>query len=191
MVLALETYVTRAFDIFDPVVVTVGTFHAGTVDNVIPATAMFDATVRSFSHDVPGPAEHRPRAGRAGRRGGARARRRRATTNGATRSPSTTTTRRCSRPASRPSVFGDDRFAWLDNPGAGSEDISYVLEKVPGAYLNLGACPPGLDPDDGAEQPLAVRAVRRRRGARTARCCWRRWRRRRLARADRAPPDRR
>ena len=36
MVLALQTMVTRTFDVFDPVVITVGSFHAGTTDNVIP-----------------------------------------------------------------------------------------------------------------------------------------------------------
>ena len=41
MVTALQTLVTRQFDVFDPVVITVGSFHAGTTDNVIPD----DATV--------------------------------------------------------------------------------------------------------------------------------------------------
>ena len=46
MVTALQTLVTRRFDVFDPVVVTVGSFHAGTTDNVIPDEASFLATVR-------------------------------------------------------------------------------------------------------------------------------------------------
>ena len=49
MVLALQTMVTRKFDVFDPVVVTVGSFHAGTTDNVIPDRARFLATARSYS----------------------------------------------------------------------------------------------------------------------------------------------
>src|SRR5215475_14791267 len=49
MVTALQTLVTRRFDVFDPVVITVGSFHAGTTDNVIPDDATFLATVRSFS----------------------------------------------------------------------------------------------------------------------------------------------
>src|SRR5437763_1109320 len=36
IVTALQTMVTRKFNVFDPVVLTVGSFHAGTVDNVIP-----------------------------------------------------------------------------------------------------------------------------------------------------------
>ncbi|MBV9097505.1 MAG: amidohydrolase, partial [Frankiaceae bacterium] len=49
MVTALQTLVTRRFDVFDPVVITIGAFHAGTAHNVIPDEAMFEATVRSFS----------------------------------------------------------------------------------------------------------------------------------------------
>ena len=145
MVLALETHVTRAFDIFDPVVVTVGTFHAGTVDNVIPATAMFDATVRSFSHEsraqlstslvqvVEGVAAAHGLDVDVLYEWGY---------------PVTVNDNDEALFAAGvvASVFGEDRFAWLDNPGAGSEDFAYVLEKVPGAYLNLGACPAGHDP---------------------------------------------
>src|SRR5215470_14064939 len=51
MVTALQTLVTRKFDVFDPVVITVGSFHAGTTDNVIPDDARFMATARSFSRE--------------------------------------------------------------------------------------------------------------------------------------------
>jgi len=49
IVLALQSMVTRRFDVFDPVVLTVGTFHAGTADNVIGDDAHFVATIRTFS----------------------------------------------------------------------------------------------------------------------------------------------
>ena len=52
MVTALQTMVTRRFDVFDPVVITVGSLHAGTARNVIPDTATFYATVRSFSEQA-------------------------------------------------------------------------------------------------------------------------------------------
>lgn len=48
MVTALQTMITRRFDVFDPVVLTVGTLRAGTRHNVIPETASFEATVRTF-----------------------------------------------------------------------------------------------------------------------------------------------
>src|SRR5260370_5004725 len=49
IVTALQTLVTRRFDVFDPVVITVGSFHAGTASNVIPDEAELAVTVRSFS----------------------------------------------------------------------------------------------------------------------------------------------
>ncbi|WP_235855061.1 peptidase dimerization domain-containing protein [Nonomuraea aridisoli] len=49
IVTSLQTPVTRRFDVFDPVVVTVGSIHAGTGSTVIPDTAEIDATVRTFS----------------------------------------------------------------------------------------------------------------------------------------------
>jgi len=49
MVTGLQTMVTRRFDVFDPVVVTVGSIRGGTKRNIIPDDAHFDATVRTFS----------------------------------------------------------------------------------------------------------------------------------------------
>ena len=61
-------------------------------------------------------------------------------------------------------LFGEDRWADMAYPEAGSEDMSFVLERVPGAYLNVSACavcrPPG-----GGGQPLAEGGVRRLRRA--------------------------
>jgi metal-dependent amidase/aminoacylase/carboxypeptidase family protein len=46
----------------------------------------------------------------------------------------------------------------LANPLLGSEDFSYVLNEVPGAFVMLGACPPGTDPRTAAgnHSPAAV-----------------------------------
>ena len=49
IVTALHTMVTRRFDIFDPVVVSVGLLEAGAAHNVIAGSARIDATMRSFS----------------------------------------------------------------------------------------------------------------------------------------------
>jgi hippurate hydrolase len=49
MVLALQSMVTRTFDVFDPVVVTVGRISGGTKDNIIPDDAVFEATLRTLS----------------------------------------------------------------------------------------------------------------------------------------------
>lgn len=49
MVTALQTMITRTADAFDPAVLTVGSIHAGSAFNVIPASGTFQATVRTFS----------------------------------------------------------------------------------------------------------------------------------------------
>jgi len=143
MVTALQTMVTRRFDVFDPVVVTVGSFHAGTRRNIIPDDAVFEATLRSFSPET---------AGRVGEeavricQGIASAHgldvdaryepEYPATVNDAAAYDFVADTVR--------EVFGEERFAELPDPITGSEDFSRVLERVPGAYLFLGASP---DPD--------------------------------------------
>ena len=43
-------------------------------------------------------------------------------------------------------LFGTQRFLRTPDPISGSEDFSYVLEQVPGAFVMLGACPPDADP---------------------------------------------
>jgi hippurate hydrolase len=52
IVVGLQTLVSRENDPFDPAVVTVGSFHAGTKHNIIPAEARLQLTVRSLRQDV-------------------------------------------------------------------------------------------------------------------------------------------
>lgn len=149
MVTALQTYVTRRHDIFDPVVVTVGSFHAGTVDNVIPPDARFDATVRSFSRK----ARERIRAGTcAVVEGIARAYGLEVDVTYEEGYPVTVNHDAEARFVARSveELFGADRFGWADHPEPGAEDFSYVLQEVPGAFVFLGACPPDLDPATAA-----------------------------------------
>jgi amidohydrolase len=146
MVTAMETFVTRTVDIWDPVVVTVGQFHSGTVDNVIPATAMFDATVRSFSPE----ARAKISAGLTRVvQGIAEAHGLGIDVNYEWGYPVTINTDSEAEFAADTvtDLFGADRFEWMPNPDAGSEDFSFVLQQVPGAYVNLGACPPDWDPE--------------------------------------------
>ena len=73
IVLALQAMVTRQFDVFDPVVVTVGRIAAGTTNNVIPSTARARG---DGPHLLRGDARGGPRAAdprRRGHRRGARA----------------------------------------------------------------------------------------------------------------------
>ena len=52
MVAAIQSIVTRNLDPIEKAVISVTQIHAGTVSNVIPETAMFQATVRSFTPSV-------------------------------------------------------------------------------------------------------------------------------------------
>jgi len=49
IVVALQTVVSREMDPQIPTVVTVGTFHAGTKNNIIPDEAKLQLTVRTMS----------------------------------------------------------------------------------------------------------------------------------------------
>ena len=145
MVTALQTMVTRRFDVFDPVVLTVGTFHAGTTDNVIPDDAAFVATVRTFSpqsrdrvrdsalqlirqlaaaHDLEADAEFVDGYP--------------VTVNDQAEFGFAEQTTR--------ELLGEGKFLTAPFPLTGSEDFSYVLDQVPGAFLMVGACPAGTDP---------------------------------------------
>jgi amidohydrolase len=147
MVTALQTMVTRRFDVFDPVVISVGSLHAGTARNVIPDTAEFAATVRTFS------AEARDRMRTAVPRlltGIAAAHGVEADVRYADQYPLTVNDRDQTAFAvdTIAEVFDDARHAHLINPLSGSEDFSRVLDVVPGCFIGLGATPAGIDPDD-------------------------------------------
>jgi len=143
--LALQTMVTRRVDVFDPAVVTIGTFAAGTTHNIIPPTATLRGTMRTLSastrtavrdhvrriaegvaaaHDLGVTVELTPGYP--------------VTVNDATVA---TTVRDVAE-----GLLGPDLVPPMDFPIMGAEDWSYVLEQVPGAMAFLGACPPDLDP---------------------------------------------
>ncbi len=53
-------------------------------------------------------------------------------------------------------VFGPGRGERAQHPITGSEDFSFVLEQVPGAFVFLGACPPDLDPETAPTNHSAI-----------------------------------
>ncbi len=145
MVTALQTLVTRRFDVFDPVVITVGSFHAGTADNIVPDEAHFLATVRSFS------AQARDRVRTASLRlitDLAAAHGLLAEADYLDGYPVTVNDAAETAFAGQAiaDLFGEDRLITLANPLPGAEDFSFVLDEVPGAFLMLGAAPEGSDP---------------------------------------------
>jgi amidohydrolase len=145
IVLALQAMVTRRIDVFDPAVVTIAQFTAGTTNNIIPESAFLFGTIRTVSE--------RTRADvRAGVRRVAEGI---AAAHDATvevdlepgypvteNDPAFTTF--VMDTASR--LLGEASVAALGAPIMGAEDFSYVLQQVPGAMAFLGARPDGLDP---------------------------------------------
>ena len=155
MVLALQTLVTRKFDVFDPVVITVGAFHAGTTDNVIPDQARFLATARSYSAASRDRlAEEIPRliTGIAAAHGLT------ADVEYAAEYPVTVNDAAEAEFALRTTteVFGPGRGQLAEFPVTGAEDFSFVLDEVPGAFVFLGACPPDRDPETAPTNHSAV-----------------------------------
>ncbi len=147
MVGALQTMVTRRFSVFDPAVLTVGRITAGTTSNIIPETAQLEGTVRTLSDrtrtmvqaEIPKVCEHIAAA------------------HGCTSNFKINTgyppTNNDGDVASRvldlaSTVLGAKNSALMAEPLMASEDFSYVLQKVPGALAFLGACPPGVTPEE-------------------------------------------
>ena len=179
----LQTLVTRRFDVFDPAVVTVGYFHAGTRRNIIPDEAEFDATVRTFSDEARARmadeavrlCEH-VAAGYGMSVDAEYTAEYPVTVNDAAQAAFAAEVSR--------ELFGDDGYEPMDSPLTGAEDFSRVLAQVPGCYLFLGACPteewatapsnhsPRAAFDDSVmprgvllHSELAIRALRRDRAA--------------------------
>ncbi|MGW1148780.1 M20 metallopeptidase family protein [Streptomyces sp. NPDC002454] len=140
MVTALHTLVTRVTSVFDPVVLTVGTFHAGTKPNVIPAEATFGATVRATSQEAM--RDFLPRA-TALCEGIAAAHGLTATARAEEQYPAMV----CAPEAvdlaeeAATALYGEGAFVRAPHPAMGSEDFSRVLALVPGAQVMVGARP--------------------------------------------------
>ncbi|KFF59932.1 amidohydrolase [Cryobacterium sp. MLB-32] len=144
MVTALQVMITRQFNVFDPVVLSVGVLQAGTKRNIIPETARLEATIRSFTP------ESRDKLARVVPRlleGIAAAHGVDVTVDYVTEYPPTITdeaeTARAEGVVGE--LFGGERFTRMAQPLSGSEDFSRVLQQVPGSFVFLSAVPRGAD----------------------------------------------
>jgi hippurate hydrolase len=153
---ALQTMVTRQFDVFDPVVLTVGQIAGGTKENIIPDDAFFEATVRTFSEQARAKMQQTS----------VQLAEALATAHGLTAEVDyrvgypVTVNNAAEYAFARDTIvdlFGPDRFRERANPRCGAEDFSYILNEVPGVYLNLSACA-SADPEAAHDNhsPLAT-----------------------------------
>jgi len=145
---ALQSLVTRRIDVFDPAVLSVTQVKVGTAFNVVPERAQLMGTLRSVSQGT----RDRMRAGL------------QRIVEGVTAAHETKGEVRLF--PGYPVTENDGGFVaftrgvvaelvggerWIDMPAPvmGAEDFSYVLEKVPGAMVFLGA-----RPDDAPVAPI-------------------------------------
>ena len=148
---ALQAKVNKSVTAFEPVVINIGWVKAGDdhTENVIPETASFGATIRTFSddvteqvkvavrelldgvasaHGVQASVEFHPFTKVLVNDGAAIERVERIVANSFAPLPS-----------------GAPRYVDLQYPIAGGEDFASVLKEMPGAFVFMGACPPDRD----------------------------------------------
>ena len=137
IVMALQTIVSRNIDPLHAAVVTVGALHAGKANNVIPASATLELSVRALDRDVRATLEQRIKALVAAQ----------AESFGVTaridwkpgyavlvNAPAETAFAR----EVAIELVGAEQVTLQGPPLTGSEDFAFMLERVPGSYLLIG-----------------------------------------------------
>jgi hippurate hydrolase len=144
MVTALQVMITRQFNMFDPVVLTVGLLQAGTKRNVIPESARFEATVRTFSDAS---RERMMTAIPVLLKGIAAAHGLEVDVDYRSEYPLSVTDEDETNTAEKSirKLFGESRLTRWTTPLSGSEDFSRVMAEVPGTFIGLSAVAPGAD----------------------------------------------
>jgi len=136
VVTALHSIVSREVSPLDRAVITIGTLHAGTVANVIPASATMSGSVRAFDQAV------REKL----------ARRIQDTIVGISRAMGGDAN--IDYELGYPTMVNDEAMtelvasvarevvgeknAQVGDPNMASEDVSYFLQQAPGCYFNIG-----------------------------------------------------
>lgn len=140
-VVALQTICSRRTDPTDSVVLSVGSFHAGTAGNVLPETAVLNGiirtvnpvtranTVESFRQIVGGIAAAMGVEAEIDVRTGFSA-----TVNDAAM---TQLVKDCAA-----DLFGAEKVIPKEAPSMGTEDVGYFMENTPGCYYNFGVANP-------------------------------------------------
>jgi len=146
IVIALQTFVTRRVEVFDPAVITIARIASGTTNNIIPASARLEGTTRTFSEKTRTQVHE----------GIVRLTKGIAEAHGATadvelltlypvtiNEPGFTELVR----ATALELLGDDQVDSSIQPVMGAEDFSFVLQQVPGAMAFLGGRPAEENPE--------------------------------------------
>jgi hippurate hydrolase len=144
IVTALNSFITRRIDAFDPAVLTVASISGGTTFNVIPESVRLTGTMRAVS-EATRSALHKGIVRVA--ENVARAHDCVAEVDLQPGFPVTINDARAATLVERAvrAELGDAAFVRSPAPVMGAEDFSYVLQKTPGAMSFLGVCPEGQD----------------------------------------------
>lgn len=137
LVMALQTVVSRNVDPLQAAVVTVGALNAGRANNVIPATATLELSVRALDREVRALLERRIKAlvqAQAESFGVKATIDWRAGYAVLVNTPAETAFAR----EVALELLGPDRVTLQGPPLTGSEDFAFMLERVPGSYLFIG-----------------------------------------------------
>jgi amidohydrolase len=144
---ALQVMVNKRFSAFDPVVINVGWVKAGDdhTENVIPETASFGATIRTFS------VENTDKVKRLSTELLEAIAKAHGVEVEINFLPSTkvlindaASIERVERVIGE--AFGSSRYWTMPDPIAGGEDFASVVDIIPGAFVFMGACPDDIDP---------------------------------------------
>jgi len=142
IVQALQTFVTRRVDAFDPAVITIAKIEAGSTRNVIPETAHLLGTIRTVSERT---RERVLEGVEQLVKGLAAAHGAEAQVKLIRGYPVTVNDEDITTFVSRVAaeLLGEDRVRPMATPMMGSEDFSYVLRQIPGTLMFLGTRPDG------------------------------------------------
>ena len=145
VVMALQTIVSRNVDPLHAAVVTVGALNAGQANNVIPASATLELSVRALDREVRALLERRIRALVAAQAESFGIEARIDWRPGYSVLVNTPAETAFAREVAL-ELLGPDRVTLQGPPLTGSEDFAFMLERVPGSYVLIG----NGDGSDGA-----------------------------------------
>ncbi|PCC49180.1 M20 metallopeptidase family protein [Brevibacterium aurantiacum] len=146
---ALYSMITGSFSVFDPIVAEVTQLEAGTAVNIIPATAKLGASVRTMSADT---TKKFPAAATRLAESIAAAHECTAAVVWTEQYPVTVNDAQEIEFVAETltEAFGAHRYVTAPNPVMGSEDFSFVLNEVPGAFFFMFVSPDDVDPATAA-----------------------------------------
>ncbi|OCG66330.1 peptidase M20 [Gilliamella sp. Nev5-1] len=134
----LQSIVSRNADPLSSLVVSVTQIHSGDTWNVLPQHAVIRGTVRAFSAQVQDMAESRIKQIATGIAATFEAK---AEVDYQRRYPATINHAKQAKIAmtAAKKIVGEDHLIIDHNPSMGAEDFAFMLQKIPGAYVWLGA----------------------------------------------------